>query len=92
MATLRRRKSREAKPFAVMVANAASLAAVARPTQAEIELAASISRPIVLMQAVPGAFAPSVSPGLTRVGIMLAYAPLHHLLLRRARWDGWGWT
>ena len=63
VAALRRRKSREAKPFAVMVANAASLAVVARPTHAEIELAAATARPIVLMQAVPGALAASVSPG-----------------------------
>ena len=80
VAALRRRKSREAKPFAVMVANAASLAIVARATAAETALAASMARPIVLMQAVPGALAPSVSPGLARVGVMLAYAPLHHLL------------
>ena len=53
VAELRRRKSREAKPFAVMLANAASLAAVARPTDAEIALAASAASPVVLMQAVP---------------------------------------
>src|SRR5271165_7485379 len=80
VAELRRRKSREAKPFAVMLANAASIAAIARATEAEVALAAGTPRPIVLMQAVPGVLAPSVSPGLTRVGVMLAYAPLHHLL------------
>jgi hydrogenase maturation protein HypF len=80
VAELRRRKSREAKPFAVMLANAASLAAVARPTDAEIALAASVARPVVLMQAVPGALASSVAPGLVRVGAILAYAPPHHLL------------
>ena len=50
VSALRRRKSREAKPFAVMLANAASLATVTRATDAEIALAASVSRPIVLMQ------------------------------------------
>jgi hydrogenase maturation protein HypF len=80
VAALRRRKSREAKPFAVMVANAASLAAVARATDAEIALAASVARPIVLMQARPDVLAGSVAPGLARVGVVLAYAPLHHLL------------
>jgi hydrogenase maturation protein HypF len=80
VAALRRRKSREAKPFAVMVANTASLAVVARATSPETVLAASIARPIVLMQAIPGALAPSVSPGLARIGVMLAYTPLHHLL------------
>ncbi len=80
VAELRRRKSREAKPFAVMLANAASLAAVARPTDAEIALTASVARPVVLMQAVRDALAPSVAPGLVRVGAMLAYAPPHRLL------------
>ena len=80
VAELRRRKSREAKPFAVMLANAASLAAVVRPTDAEVALAASVARPIVLIQAVPGALAPLVAPGLAGVGAMLAYTPPHHLL------------
>src|SRR5271166_4946489 len=80
VAELRRRKSREAKPFAVMLANAASVAVIARATEAEVALAAGTSRPIVLMQAVPGVLAPSVSPGLACVGVMLAYAPPHHLL------------
>lgn len=80
VAELRRRKAREAKPFAVMVANAASLALVAAPTEAEAALAASTARPVVLMAARPGVLAPAVSPGLDRVGVMLAYAPVHHLL------------
>jgi hydrogenase maturation protein HypF len=80
VAALRRRKSREAKPFAVMLANAASLGTVARATDVEIALAASAARPIVLMPALANALAPSVSPDLARVGIMLAYAPVHHLL------------
>jgi hydrogenase maturation protein HypF len=80
VATLRQRKSREAKPFAVMLANAASVPTIARPSGAEIALVRSVARPIVLMRAVPGAVAPSVAPRLARVGVMLAYAPLHHLL------------
>ncbi|HKM61046.1 MAG TPA: carbamoyltransferase HypF, partial [Acidisphaera sp.] len=80
VAALRRRKSREAKPFAVMVANAASLGTAAQATAAETALASGMARPIVLMRAVPGALAPSVSPGLAHVGVMLAYAPPHHLL------------
>jgi hydrogenase maturation protein HypF len=80
VATLRRRKAREAKPFALMLANAASLLAVAEPSAEEAALAESGARPIVLMRARPGVLAPSVAPGLARVGVMLAYAPLHHLL------------
>ena len=80
VAALRQRKAREAKPFALMLADAAALDIVARPSVGERALAASVARPIVLMAARPGAVAPSVSPRLTRIGVMLAYAPVHHLL------------
>jgi hydrogenase maturation protein HypF len=80
VATLRLRKSREAKPFAIMVADATAMAAVANPGAAEIALASTVARPIVLMAARPDALAPEISPGLRRIGVMLAYAPVHHLL------------
>jgi hydrogenase maturation protein HypF len=80
VAALRQRKSREAKPFAVMVADARAIRTIADPTEAEATLAATSARPIVLMHLRPGAVAPSVSPGLSRLGVMLAYAPVHHLL------------
>ncbi|WP_053239747.1 carbamoyltransferase HypF [Pleomorphomonas koreensis] len=80
VAALRARKAREFKPFAVMVANAASIPAVAEASVEERTLASSVARPIVLMAAKAGVLAPAVSPGLARVGVMLAYAPVHHLL------------
>ncbi|PIO96892.1 carbamoyltransferase HypF [Pleomorphomonas carboxyditropha] len=80
VAALRTRKAREFKPFAVMLANAASIAAVAEASPQEQALCSSVARPIVLMRAKPGVLAPAVSPGLRRVGVMLAYAPVHHLL------------
>ncbi len=76
---LRARKLRDAKPFAVMVANAASVACVAAPSREEVRLVADRAAPIVLMRAKPG-LAPSIAPGLARVGVFLAYAPVHHLL------------
>ncbi|MGZ8309612.1 MAG: Sua5/YciO/YrdC/YwlC family protein, partial [Rhodoplanes sp.] len=83
VAELRRRKAREAKPFAVMVANLASLDRIAAPTAAERRLLAQPARPIVLMQD-RGVLAPSIAPGLTRIGIVLPYAPLHHLIFHVA--------
>lgn len=77
---LRQRKSREAKPFAVMVANDASLDLVAAPVPQERALVTTLARPIVLMRSLDGVLAPSVSPNLKRVGVLLAYAPVHHLL------------
>ncbi len=76
---LRARKRRDAKPFAVMVANAASVACVATPSPEELRLVADRAAPIVLMPAKPG-LAPAVAPGLARVGVFLAYAPVHHLV------------
>jgi hydrogenase maturation protein HypF len=81
---LRRRKNRDAKPFAVMVADLAALDLVADPEPAERDLFASVAAPIVVMRARPGVLAPSVAPKLTRVGVMRAYAPLHHLVFREA--------
>lgn len=83
VAELRRRKQRDAKPFAVMAANTASVMRVAAPTEAERDLLAHRARPIVVMKS-RGTLAPSIAPRLTRVGVMLPYAPLHHLLFHAA--------
>ncbi|MGO4869355.1 MAG: carbamoyltransferase HypF [Roseiarcus sp.] len=80
VATLRRRKAREAKPFAVMVANAASAARLAELGDAEVALLELLARPIVLARS-RGVLAPSVAPNLADVGLMLAYTPLHWLVL-----------
>ena len=77
--TLRRRKHRPAKPFAVMVANEASVDHIAAPSLAERALMRGVACPIVLMPIRAG-LAPSVAPGLNRVGAMLPSAPVHHLL------------
>jgi hydrogenase maturation protein HypF len=79
VAALRRRKRRPDKPFAVMVANTASLDLIAEPTHAERSLLGHTARPIVLVRARPG-LAPSIAPGLGRIGVMLPCAPLQHLL------------
>jgi len=79
VAELRRRKGRDAKPFAIMVANAASAEVVARATSAEMALLQTRERPIVLMRGA-GKLASGVAPRLNQIGVMLAYAPLHHLI------------
>lgn len=84
VATLRARKRREAKPLAVMVASLAEAEAFADLTDAERRLLASRERPIVLVHARASAIPPGVAPGLARIGLMLAYTPLHLLLLEAA--------
>jgi hydrogenase maturation protein HypF len=79
---LRARKRREEKPFAVMVRTTADAAAIADLSPADCAQLEARERPIVLLpKRAGGALAPAVAPGLGSVGVMLAYTPLHHLLL-----------
>ncbi|MDP3338323.1 MAG: carbamoyltransferase HypF [Rhodoferax sp.] len=86
VARLRLRKHREAKPFAVMLANAASVAPFAQFQNTERALLASRERPIVLLPATTaGAVAlPGVAPGLLSLGVMLPTTPIHYLLFHEA--------
>jgi hydrogenase maturation protein HypF len=86
VARLRARKHREEKPFAVMVANCASLAGLASVSGEERTLLESRERPVVLLDKAPGcddALA-GVAPALAALGAMLPYAPLHYLLFHEA--------
>jgi hydrogenase maturation protein HypF len=83
LAELRRRKSRPAKPFAVMTADLAGARRIAEVSRgAEVALT-SPSAPIVLLPARSGVLASQVAPGLRDVGVMLAYSPVHHMLFDR---------
>jgi hydrogenase maturation protein HypF len=85
VAELRRRKAREAKPFAVIVANAASVALIGQAGAAEHAALDSPAHPIVLMpRQLSARLAPSVAPHLRDIGVMLSYAPVHHLLFHQA--------
>jgi len=82
---LRRRKHRDAKPLAVMVGTLAAARAIASVSPAEARLLVGPEHPIVLLpRRAESRIAPSVAPGLNWVGVMLPYAPLHHLLLDAA--------
>jgi hydrogenase maturation protein HypF len=81
VASLRERKAREEKPFAVMVADVRSLSRFATPNEAEIALLESRERPVVLVAKRAGTdeILAGVSPRLTFLGAMLPYTPLQHL-------------
>jgi hydrogenase maturation protein HypF len=80
--TLRRRKHREDKPFAVLCADLASAADIVQIAGAE-PLLTGLSRPIVVLPRQPDArIARSVAPDTRTLGVMLPYTPLHHLLAR----------
>lgn len=82
--TLRERKHREAKPFAVMVGDLAAAPELAIVDDAARRVLAGPEHPIVLLPAVTTStrLAPSVLYGHRRVGLFLPYTGLHHLLLR----------
>jgi len=82
---LRERKQRDAKPLAVMVRTIGDARALGAVSARGARLLGGPERPVVLLESAAGSrLASSVSPGLDRVGVMLAYAPIHHLLLEDA--------
>ena len=82
VARLRSGKQREEKPFAVMVLNRLSAARYACFPEHEAALLEVSERPIVLLHksASCDAELPGVAPGLSHIGLMLPYTPLHYLL------------
>ncbi len=86
VAELRRRKHRDEKPFAVMVADLDAARGLCEIALEEGELLRSARRPIVLLRKRrTAAVDQAVAPGNPFLGVMLAYSPLHHLLLREVR-------
>lgn len=86
VATLRRRKERAGKAFAVMCADLATAERVAHLRDAERAALTGPRRPIVLLRRRTPAdgglrLADEVCPGSPHVGVMLPYTPVHTLLL-----------
>jgi len=82
VAELRRRKHRDEKPFAVMASDIATAEELCEVEAGARELLISPRRPIVLLKKRnPCAVAEAVAPGNPFLGVMLPYAPLHHVLL-----------
>lgn len=79
---LRSRKNREEKPFAIMVRDIGQARQIAEVCRSEEVLLTSPQRPIVLLKKIKSnLLAEAIAPGLSHLGIMLPYTPLHHLLL-----------
>lgn len=79
---LRRRKGRSGKPFALMVADLDEARRLVHMSQGDEKLLASPERPILLLPVKDCiGLSPEVTPNLHYLGIMLPYAPLHHLLM-----------
>ncbi len=84
---LRARKAREDRPFALMARNLDGIRALCQVTPVEETLLAAPARPIVVLErrddlaGTAPSVAVEVAPRQKTLGMMLAYTPLHHLLL-----------
>jgi hydrogenase maturation protein HypF len=82
---LRERKHRPDKPFALMYPNLAAIQQDCIVSDVAIKLLESSSAPIVLLprRANGQTIAANVAPDNPNFGVMLPYAPLHYLLLKK---------
>ncbi len=86
VATLRGRKHREDKPFALMAADVEMARELIVLEPEALALLTSPARPILLAERRPqAAVAAAVAPHSDELGVMLPYTPLHHLLLDDTR-------
>lgn len=89
VASLRTRKRRDERPFAVMFKNMAEIKKAAHVSAEEEKLLASYRAPIVLLKRkTPFPFPESVCAGLPTIGAFLPYAPLHALLFESENTPG----
>jgi hydrogenase maturation protein HypF len=84
---LRERKQRPDKPFALMFPSLKQITECCQVSAAEERLLTGPQRPIVLLPRLTGPVADNdvarnAAPGNPRLGVMLPYTPLHHLLMR----------
>ncbi|MEJ2374101.1 MAG: carbamoyltransferase HypF [Pseudolabrys sp.] len=83
VARLRRRKRRDAKPFALMARDLTAIRHYCEVDRQEERLLASVEAPIVLLRASGRARLPeAIAPGLDTLGFMLPMTPLHLLLMQ----------
>ena len=82
---LRSRKVRQDKPFALMARDMEQARELCHVTPEEEALLTSPQSPVVLLERrQDNGVAEEVAPRQKTLGVMLAYTPLHHLLLRDA--------
>lgn len=82
LATLRARKGRGGKPFAVLVGGLDVAARLAHVAADEAAVLSGPAHPVVLLTRRAGAvLGDGVAPGNPLIGVLLPYSPVHHLLL-----------
>jgi hydrogenase maturation protein HypF len=92
--TLRDRKKRFQRPFALMVKNLDVLKKLVDINKIEERILTSWRRPIVLasrksdlsvLPLIQDSVLDVIAPGLDSIGVMLPYAPMHHLLFKYSK-------
>ena len=82
--SLRERKRRVEKPFAIMVPNIAAACNICEVSSAARATLESMQRPVVLLPRKDSCAIPeAVAPRNRDLGVFLPYTPLHHLLFAR---------
>ncbi|NLD99518.1 MAG: carbamoyltransferase HypF [Fibrobacter sp.] len=86
---LRESKLRGEKPFACMIRDLESAEQYAVLTSSDRELLSDPRAPVVLLQKTKECdqLIPMIAPGLSTIGLMLPYTPVHHLLFKNAPYD-----
>ncbi len=83
LVTLRERRRKPGKPFAVMSPGLEEIEEYALISELERGLLTSLARPVVALRKLePFPLSVLISPGLHTVGVMLPYSGIHHVLLR----------
>ena len=82
IAALRARKARNDKPFALLARDVSVVSRLVHASDDELAVLAGAARPIVLLQRREDRGVDDlVAPQNPLLGVMLAYTPIHHLLL-----------
>ena len=84
--TLRTRKLRVDKPFALMMPDLATITKFCFVNETEAKLLTSPQCPIVILKRRPDCTLPAIlAPGQETLGVMLPYTPLHYLLFSQSQ-------
>lgn len=79
---LRQLKQRQAKPLALMMADLEMVRLHCKLSEIEANRLSAPDRPIVILERLESSTLPTqIAPGINRLGVMLPYTPLHHILL-----------
>lgn len=81
LSLLRKKKGRDAKPFALMMRDLETVRRYCLTSDIEESLLLSREAPIVILRSRGQLLPKAVAPNLTTLGVMLPYSPLHFLLL-----------